>query len=91
MPVHTIPAAHLHEDLLQIQREGERIVQVIPNGRRRFTVLTEWPDREIRPAHRLAGFTHAARVGAVELRAEWDRDPLLHSFLGDQIVVDGDA
>ena len=90
MPVHTIPAAHLHEDLLQIQREGERIVQVIPNGRRRFTVLTEFPETQTRP-HRLEGLSHAARVGAIELRAEWDRDPLLHSFLTDDVVRDGDA
>lgn len=87
MPVHKVPAASLHEDLIQIQREGEVIDHVIQQSRNYWLVVTRFPSRhaELRP------LTHAARVGAMEQRAEWDRDPLLQSFLTDDIVRDGDA
>ena len=90
MPVHTIPAASIHEDLQQIQREGEVIQHIARKDRRTFVVVTTYPEaRETRPA--LREFTHAARLGALEQRAKWDADPLLHSFVTDDIVRDGDA
>lgn len=81
MPVHKVPAASLHEDLIQIQREGEEITHVVQQSKHYFVVLTKYPRPELRP------LTHAARVGAMEQRAEWD------AFLTDDIVrlPDGDA
>ena len=85
MPVHKIPAASLHEDLIDIKRQGEIVEQVVRVNRREFVVITRKPDLiEKRPA--MYDLTHASRVGAMELRAEWD------AFLTDDIVrLDGDA
>jgi len=30
MPVHRVPKGHLHEDLQQITREGERVLLMVP-------------------------------------------------------------
>ena len=87
MPVHKIPAASLHEDLIDIQRQGEIIDQVVQQSKSYFVVVTRMPQlRETRPA--LHDLTHAARVGAIEQRAAWD-DPLLESFVTDGIVRGG--
>ena len=88
MPVHKIPRGAIHEDLTQLEREGESVVSVTPVGRH-FVVVTRFhTPAEFRPAHRLDKLTHASRVGDPEQRAEWNRDPLLHSFITDQVVVD---
>ena len=91
MPVHKIPAASLHEDLIDIQRQGEIIDDVTQYGRSYFIVVTRLPElREFRAnsGRTLADLTHAARVGAQEQRAAWD-DPLLESFVSDDIVRGG--
>jgi len=78
----------LHEDLIDIQRQGEIIDHVTQYGRSYFIVVTRKPElRETRPG--LREVTHAARVGAIEQRAAWD-DPLLESFYTDGILR-GDA
>ena len=88
MPVHKIPRATLHEDLTSLEREGESVVSITPVGRH-FVVVTRFhTPNEFRPAQRLDKITHAARVGAQEQRVVWDRDPLLHSFVTDKVVVD---
>lgn len=88
MPVHKIPAASIHEDCIDLERQGERIRSVDRISKHYFLVLTDYPRlQETRP--NLRELTHAARVGAQEQRAQWDRDPLLHSFLTDGIVRDG--
>ena len=91
MPVHKVPAASIHEECIDLERrQGERIRSVERISRHYFLVITDYPElRETRPA--LRDITHAARLGALEQRAEWDADPLLHSFLTDDIVRDGDA
>jgi len=92
VPVHKIPAASLHEDLIDIQRQGEIIETVVQQSRSYFVVVTRLPElRETRPSYsdadvrRLRELTHAERVGAQETRAKWD-DPLLESFVTDHIV-----
>ena len=44
MPIHRIPRARLYEDIVSIEREGERIVQVTldPDDPTRWLVLTNW-------------------------------------------------
>ena len=83
MPYHKIPAAHLHEDLIALEREGETAVLTQRVGDY-VIVKTEYhrPRVETRP---LRDLTHAARLGAIEQRAAWD-DPLLESFVTDGIV-----
>lgn len=68
MPVHKVPAGHLHEDLIAIEREGEEIATVTQDGDV-FIVVT----RHRKPIEtRLAELTPSARLGAAELRAKWD-------------------
>lgn len=92
MPVHKIPAASLHEDLIALAHDGESVVTVTPIHDGTFFVVTtmfhgnniETRDYET-PAdivRRLGGVTHQARAGV--------RDPLLAAFIADGIVVDGD-
>lgn len=88
MPVHKIPAGSIHEDLIAIERDGEEIALVERASRNYFIVVTRFPALQTRPAHPYDALTHAARVGAMETRAEWDREPLLHSFLTDDVVRD---
>ena len=44
MPIHRIPRARLYEDIVSIEREGERVVQVIPDpeNESRWLVVTQW-------------------------------------------------
>lgn len=44
MPIHRVPRARLHEDIVSIEREGERIVQVVldPDDAGRWLVVTQW-------------------------------------------------
>ena len=54
MPTHRIPRARLHEDIVAIEREGERVVQAFldPDDPARYIVITQWlgADLETRPA-----------------------------------------
>ena len=80
MPARMVPSGALLDTLQQYERNGEEVTSVTPFNQDQFLVIT----RLVNPIQtRLAAVTHAARVGA-----EWDRDPLLHSFLTDQIVTD---
>jgi hypothetical protein len=91
VPVHKIPASTYHEDVQAIMREGEIPCSAVKVGR--FIIVTtvyHGTRYEFRPAHRLDDLTHAARLGAQEQRVVWERDPLLHSFLTDSIVEDGE-
>lgn len=49
MPIHRIPRARLYEDLCSIEREGERIVQVVldPEDDKRWLVVTQWLGSDI--------------------------------------------
>jgi hypothetical protein len=78
MPVHTVPRNQLATELHRIARH-EHVVTVTQDGDQ-FVIVTE-PRASYET--RLGSVTHAARIGAT-----WDRDPLLHSFLTDQIVTD---
>jgi len=62
MPVHHVPKHSVHEDVRDIERQGEVIVSVADAGDR-WAIFTSFE----RPAveTRLAAATHAARVGAV--------------------------
>jgi len=62
MPIHRIPRAHAHEDLLDIQRQGELIATVLTDGDD-FIVFTNFPGSD-GIERRLAPLTHAVRVGA---------------------------
>ncbi len=44
MPIHHIPRARLYEDIVSIEREGERVVQVVldPDNDNRWLVVTQW-------------------------------------------------
>ena len=42
MPEHRIPRARLHEDLIAIEREGEHVLSVVPDGDV-FVVVTRYP------------------------------------------------
>jgi hypothetical protein len=44
MPIHKVPRARLYEDSVAIEREGERIVQVMldPDDSSRWLVITQW-------------------------------------------------
>jgi hypothetical protein len=44
MPIHRVPRARLYEDSVSIEREGERIVQVIldPDDDTRWLVVTRY-------------------------------------------------
>jgi len=89
VPTHKIPASTYHEDIQDIMRQGEIPTTSVKVGRF-FIVTTVYHGTrfEYRRANQLDEFTHAARVGAQEQRAVWERDPLLHSFLGDDVVRD---
>lgn len=39
MPVHRVRRARIHEDVADIERQGERIVSVVPDGDRSESVL----------------------------------------------------
>lgn len=39
MPVHRVPRARIHEDVADIEHQGERIIAVIPDGDRASHVL----------------------------------------------------
>lgn len=60
MPVHSVPKTTLHEDIRDIERQGEVIVSVVDNGDR-YTVFTMFRDERMET--RLSGLSHAARVG----------------------------
>lgn len=49
MPIHKIPRARLHEDITSIEREGERVVQVMldPDDPTRWLVFTQWLGADI--------------------------------------------
>ena len=91
MPVHKIPAHTLHEDLAQLEREGEIpqfCVTITEDGTTKFVIVHtafrsprgyETPE-DI--ANRLRRISHQSRVGA--------DDPLLRAFVEDDIVR-GDA
>jgi hypothetical protein len=44
MPIHRVPRGRLYEDSVSIEREGERIVQVVldPDDDKRWIVVTQW-------------------------------------------------
>jgi hypothetical protein len=44
MPIHKVPRARLYEDSVSIEREGERIIQVMldPDDDSRWFVITQW-------------------------------------------------
>jgi hypothetical protein len=39
MPVHRVARARIHEDVIDIEHQGERIVAVVPDGDRSTHVL----------------------------------------------------
>jgi len=81
VPAHMVPSGDLVDRLRHLERNGEEVITVAPITTEQFLVVT----RLVNPNHtRLAAVTHAARTGA----DKWDRDPLLHSFVTDHIVVD---
>jgi hypothetical protein len=73
-----VPTVDLIDRLRHLERNGEEIVTVASVTTGEFLVVTRLVNPNVT---RLAAVTHAARLGA-------DSDPLLHSFLGDHIVVD---
>jgi len=85
VPVHKIPVGHLHDDLIALEREGETVTNTEREGEYFIVTTVFRGQRETRVLHDL---THAARVGAQEQRAAWD-DPLLESFVSDDIVRGG--
>lgn len=83
MPAHKVSAVELVDTLQRLERSGEEPSCVVPFGDDQFLIVT----RFVNPmAKRLATLTHAART--IDRPDKWDRDPLLHSFLTDQIVTD---
>lgn len=81
MPARMVPSGALLDTLRQYERNGEEVTCVTPVNDDQFLVIT----RLVNPIQtRLAAVTHAARTGA----DAWDRDPLLHSFVTDHIVID---
>jgi hypothetical protein len=57
VPIHRVPRASLHEDLLEItRRQGERIKSVMPDpfDPERYMVLTDYLGVETRPAEDVA-------------------------------------
>lgn len=78
MPVHVVPSGQLAVELRRItQRE---LVRTVTRDGDHFVIVT---DAGTPVETRLGPNTHQARVGI-----EWDRDPLLHSFITDRIVID---
>jgi hypothetical protein len=49
MPIHRIPRARLHEDIVAIEREGERVVQITldPDDPKRWVVVTRYVGDDI--------------------------------------------
>ena len=84
MPVHTIPVDELVAELARLETVGETATTITVLDERAVvtTMLVKGPGYETR----LAFATHRARLGV----NEWTRDPLLHSFIKDDIVRDGD-
>jgi hypothetical protein len=81
VPAHQVNGHDLVAFLTKLERTGEQVVTITPFAGFSYVVVT----RLTNPVEtRLAAVTHAARVGA----DTWDRDPLLHSFITDHIVVD---
>ncbi len=68
MPYHRIPKAHIHEDLREIEHDGETVVTVTVDNEA-FHVFTV---KGSRLETRLADLTHEARIGAQAQRAAWD-------------------
>ena len=68
MPYHRIPKAHIHEDLREIEHDGETVVTVTVDNEA-FHVFTV---KGSRIETRLADLTHEARIGAQVQRAAWD-------------------
>lgn len=81
MPAHQVDSHDLVATINQLERAGEHVITITPFTGSTYVVVTRYVDRN---QTRLAAVTHAARVGA----DKWDRDPLLHSFLTDHIVID---
>jgi hypothetical protein len=68
VPYHRIPKAHIHEDLREIEHDGETVVTVTVDNEA-FHVFTV---KGSRIETRLADLTHEARIGAQAQRAAWD-------------------
>jgi len=63
MPIHRIPRAHAHEDLADIQHQGEVIAAVVVEGDM-FVVFTNFPSGDREPMERrLAPLAHTTRLG----------------------------
>ena len=81
MPAHQVHGHDLVATITRLERSGEQVVTITPFAGFTFIIVTRLVD----PVEtRLAAVTHAARTGA----DTWDRDPLLHSFVTDHIVID---
>ena len=68
MPYHRIPKAHIHEDLREIEHDGETVVTVTVDNEAFHVFTVKGPRIETR----LADLTHEARIGAQAQRAAWD-------------------
>ena len=82
MPVHTIPVDDLVAELARLETVGETAstITVLNEQAVVTTILVKRPEYETR----LAAATHRARLGV----EQWTKDPLLHSFVKDDIVRD---
>lgn len=58
MPIHRIPRVTMHEDLRSVEREGEQVVSVAPDGPDHVLVGTVW-----------VGQTRPYSAGPLEYRA----------------------
>lgn len=63
MPVHRVPRPSLHEDLKAIEREGESILSITPDGDV-FVVVTRFKGDEIETRQIDGAFTRAPRGAA---------------------------
>ena len=62
MPIHRIPRATMHEDVRELEHDGERIVSVAPDSDPAFVLIgTRFVGQEVET--RPAGDTHQARLG----------------------------
>ena len=71
MPIHRIKRSTMHEDVHELEQEGERIVSVAPDSDPAFVLVATCYMGEIIET-RLASLTHQARLGAFDVRLGGD-------------------
>ena len=67
MPIHRIRRATMHEDVHELEHDGERVVSVTPDTDPAYLLVVTAHHGDVIET-RLASLTHQARLGAFDVR-----------------------